>query len=132
MSDPTKVRGFLDFFGAWDESLAFVMLGAISVHLPYSRWLTRRAKPRFAAAFSVPPPKPIDRSLVIGSALFGLGWGVTGYCPAPAIVSSTSSMAALLSLVSMVGGLWLHEWWAGKRRIARRLSPAALPDATQP
>jgi len=87
MTQPSKVIGFLDFFGDWDPSLAMVMGGAIAAHFPAYRLIMRRASPWFADAFRVPKPGVIDNRLVAGSALFGVGWGIAGYCPGPALTS---------------------------------------------
>jgi len=88
MADPAKVQNFLDIAGTWDPSLAFVMGGAIAVAAPGFWLVRRRTKPLADAAFHVPPADaPLDRALVIGSAVFGIGWGLAGFCPGPAIVS---------------------------------------------
>lgn len=110
MNQPAKIIGFLDFLGQWDPSLLWVMAGAIGVHLPLRRWITRRQSPRFAAAFSVPPKARIDARLVSGAAIFGVGWGLGGYCPGPAIVSAPLTSTALSALVSMLVGIALHDW----------------------
>ncbi len=104
MTQPAKIHGFLDFFGAWDPSLAFVMLGAIAVHLPGYQWLNRRRRLRIASAIPRPPKKPIDAQLLFGATLFGVGWGITGYCPGPAIAACATSMSALVVLASMLAG----------------------------
>ncbi len=87
MAVPAKVTGFLDVGGAWDPSLAFVMAGAIAVHAPLAALVRRRARPLFGARVPRPPPSAIDVPLVAGAAIFGIGWGLSGYCPGPAIVS---------------------------------------------
>lgn len=88
MADPAKVQNFLDIAGIWDPSLAFVMAGAISVAAPGFWLVRRRTAPIADAVFRVPPADaPIDRGLVVGSAVFGIGWGLAGFCPGPAIVS---------------------------------------------
>jgi uncharacterized protein len=87
MSDPAKVKNFLDFLGTWDPSLAFVMGGAIAVTLVGYRIAFGRGKPLLADGFSLPRKGDIDAPLVIGAALFGIGWGLSGFCPGPAIVS---------------------------------------------
>lgn len=88
MVDPVKVQNFLDLAGTWDPSLAFVMAGAIAVAAPGFWLVRRRSAPLADAAFHVPPADaPIDRKLVIGSAVFGVGWGIAGFCPGPALVS---------------------------------------------
>lgn len=98
---PDKVRGFLDVTGMWDPSLALVMGGAVLVALPVFQW--RR---RSGAAVDV--ARPVDRPLVVGSLLFGVGWGLSGYCPGPALVAAGSgSMPALWYAVAMVAGIFV-------------------------
>ncbi len=88
MTQPAKVVGFLDVLGAWDPSLAFVMLGAIAVYLAAYRGLVLKAKrPLFAERFSLPTRTDIDLPLLAGAAIFGVGWGLSGFCPGPALVS---------------------------------------------
>jgi len=87
MTQPSKVLGFLDVLGAWDPSLAFVMVGAIAVHALGLRSARRLGAPLASRAFSVAPPPRIDARLVVGSAIFGVGWGLSGYCPGPSIVA---------------------------------------------
>ncbi len=88
MTQPAKIIGFFDFFGDYDPSLAFVMGGAILVYAPVYRWAVRTwQRPIWAPAFSLPTRKDIDARLVIGSAIFGVGWGLGGYCPGPALTS---------------------------------------------
>lgn len=90
MANPMKVLGFLDLAaiatGGWDPSLAFVMAGALLVAVPGFALLRLRAKPFAAESFQLPAPKPIDRRLIGGAALFGVGWGLAGICPGPAMV----------------------------------------------
>ena len=107
MTDPAKVRGFLDVTGAWDPSLAFVMMGAIGVHAPLAYLIAKRSAPVLAPAFA-PLAKVVDRRLVIGAAIFGAGWGIAGYCPGPAIVSLVGGpVAGLAFVVAMAVGMVL-------------------------
>lgn len=85
MVNALKVLGFLDVFGHWDPSLAFVMGGAIAVSLPGFALLRKRNRPLLAPAFQWPQRTDIDRKLVLGAVIFGIGWGLAGYCPGPAI-----------------------------------------------
>lgn len=85
MTHPEKVLGFLDMAGAWDASLLFVLGGAVGVTLLTFRLVRRRPKPVFGTQFFVTQAKQLDAPLIIGSALFGIGWGISGYCPGPAI-----------------------------------------------
>jgi hypothetical protein len=107
MADPAKVLNFLDVAGTWDPSLAFVMGGAIGVAAP-GFWLVRRRKaPLAAPGFLVPPADaPIDRSLVIGAAVFGIGWGLAGFCPGPALVSlPLGTQGAVIFVSAMVAAI---------------------------
>lgn len=87
MTDPARVTGFLDVGGAWDPTLAFVMAGAILAHAPLVRMIRRRSAPLFDKGFHWPRPSRTDAALVAGAAVFGVGWGLSGYCPGPALVS---------------------------------------------
>jgi uncharacterized membrane protein YedE/YeeE len=108
MTDPSKVIGFLDVAGAWDPSLAFVMLGAVAVHFIAYRWVRGCAAPLFADEFAIPKLRRIDAKLVGGSAAFGAGWGLAGYCPGPGIVSlGAGSWDALVFVVAMLLGMLL-------------------------
>ncbi len=90
MTRPEKVVGFLDVGGAWDPSLAFVMAGAIAVHVLAYRWTRSQKYPLFAAKFATSRRRDIDVKLLLGAAVFGVGWGMGGYCPGPGIVSLAS------------------------------------------
>ena len=106
MTDPRRIFGFLDVCGKWDPRLACVMLGAIAVHAPFVFWLRRRGKPFLADRLSFPSKTGIDRRLICGAAIFGIGWGLGGYCPGPAIVAaSRSGSAAVLTLAMLLGML---------------------------
>jgi len=87
MTNPAKVLGFLDLFGHWDPSLIFVMIGAIIASSPVFFLTKSKRKPLFAQSFSIPEAKKIDTKLIVGSSLFGIGWGSVGLCPGPAISS---------------------------------------------
>ena len=97
---PSKVIGFLDITGAWDPSLGLVMAGAIATHFAFARRASSATSPRFAPTFSVPREAPIDRRLVLGAALFGIGWGIAGFCPAPAVVSIVTLTPSTLAFVA--------------------------------
>ena len=100
MTQPAKVIAFLDVTGAWDPSLAFVMLGAVGVHLVFARRLKTGAAPRFAPSFALPLTTGIDRRLLLGAALFGIGWGIAGFCPGPAVVSVVTLAPTALAFVA--------------------------------
>ncbi|MBX3185830.1 MAG: YeeE/YedE family protein [Labilithrix sp.] len=106
MTKPSKVAGFLDLAGAWDASLAFVMVGAIAVHFVAYRLVIRRAAPLFGARFELPAQTRIDGRLLAGAAIFGVGWGLGGFCPGPALVTAGSgSVAALVFVAGMTAAM---------------------------
>ena len=112
MTDPRKVIAFLDFAGDWDPSLAFVMGGAVLVFSLAIRWSRRRTAPLFGDAFRLPTRRDIDTPLVAGAALFGIGWGLGGYCPGPALVGAMSFQSgALLFTGSMLAGMAIFSAW---------------------
>lgn len=106
MTLPSKVVGFLDFTGKWDASLMFVMGGAIVVHFVALRLIRRRATPLFDTKFHLPTRKDLDPRLIGGAALFGVGWGLGGYCPGPGLVTAASGApSALVFVVGMTLGM---------------------------
>lgn len=110
MTNADKVVGFLNLAGDWDPSLAFVMVGAIGVHFAFYRFIVRRPSPLFHDTFHIPTSKDIDRKLVAGSAIFGLGWGLGGYCPGPGLVSFVSGGGeAITFVIFMMGGMAVHS-----------------------
>lgn len=105
MTNTDKVQGWLDIFGSWDPTLAFVMGGAI-IPMAVAWQLTKGRKPVLATSFPAPPAPRIGRNLVIGSTLFGMGWGLAGLCPGPAIASlSFGGIGGLLFVVAMAAGM---------------------------
>ncbi|WP_366655944.1 YeeE/YedE family protein [Fodinicurvata sp. EGI_FJ10296] len=132
MINPAKVLGFLDLFGAWDPTLAFVMGGAVLVTLPGFRLLRRRGAPVFSQMFRFPTRSDIDPRLVGGSALFGVGWGLAGFCPGPALaalgagiggaaLSGSGVTAVAVFVAAMLAGLAVP-----------RLLPTGGPRTTSP
>lgn len=116
MTQPAKVVGFLDVFGTWDPSLAFVMGGAVLVNMAFFRLTVRRPAPFFAAAFNLPTRTDLDPRLIGGAALFGLGWGLGGFCPGPALTSLPAASASVLTFVgAMFAGMWLFKLTARPR-----------------
>ena len=108
MTNPAKVLGFLNLFGQWDPSLIFVMIGAIIVSSPFFFLFKSKEKPLFAQSFSIPEIKRIDTKLIIGSSLFGIGWGAVGLCPGPAISSlALLNNYSLAFIASMLFGFVL-------------------------
>ena len=109
MSDPLKVLGFLDVSGDWIPDLALVMGGALIVSLATTPWVLKRSAPRFASQFHVPTIRSIDKRLAIGAVLFGVGWGLSGYCPGPAIVSLLYGyQSTIIFCLAMVAGMLLE------------------------
>ncbi len=117
MSDPRNVIAFLDVAGKWSPNLAGVMLGAIAVHASWLRWSARRTGPMNGSLLPT-SGKRIDAALVGGAALFGVGWGIAGYCPGPSIVAlGSGALGALVFVVAMAAGMLLNEGvqWMTKR-----------------
>lgn len=105
MTDTTKVQGWLDVFGDWDPTLAFVMGGAI-IPMAIAWRVTQGRKPVLAAAFPTPPEPRLGRNLVVGSTLFGMGWGLSGLCPGPAIASlGFGGTGGVIFVVAMAAGM---------------------------
>ena len=116
MTLPGRVLAFLDVFGHWDPTLAFVMGGAVAVMVVAWRIRARMAKPLFGEKFSLPDRSDLDPQLLAGSALFGVGWGIAGLCPGPAIASLALSPGAVLPFVTaMLAGMALHRAWPERR-----------------
>ena len=112
MVQPTKVLGFLDIFGAWDPSLAVVMAAALAVSAPGFMLANGRTRPLLATKSFWPTRHDIDRPLVVGSALFGVGWGLVGLCPGPALESlATLSPGIFVFVAAMAGGMALYDFW---------------------
>lgn len=111
MANPAKVLGFLDLVGAWDPSLMFVMGGAIGVAFFGFAAVGRRKLTPSGEPINLPTARRIDRPLVIGSLLFGIGWGVAGFCPGPALVGvGMLAPKALLFVLAMLAGMGIYEW----------------------
>ena len=122
MTDPAVVIGFLDLAGAWNPALAFVMGGAVVVTFIGYRLVLRRGQPLFASRFQLPGPGAIDLPLAVGATLFGMGWGLTGYCPGPAVASlSAPSTGLAVYLGAMFAGMVAVKLW--------RARPATGPQA---
>ncbi len=123
MTDPQKIVGFLDVLGAWDPSLALVMGGALAVTAALFPLVIRRGAPLFDRQLRLPTRRDIDVALISGSALFGIGWGIAGYCPGPALASLGRPVgAAALFVAMMIAGMAV-------RRLLSNGAPAAREDA---
>ena len=124
MSNPAKVLGFLDLAGNWDPSLALVMAGAILISFIPFQLASRTPRALLGEPMRLPSARDIDRRLVLGSLVFGVGWGLAGYCPGPALVSlALGGYKPLVFVGSMVGGMVLFQWLdalsqAHRRRLA--------------
>ncbi len=109
MTLPQKVLAFLDFAGEWDPSLLLVMITSAGVYLLLHRWVLKRSRPVFDTAFHVPTRQDIDQPLVTGAALFGIGWGLVGFCPGPAMTALvTGQTKVLIFFVSMAVGMYVY------------------------
>jgi hypothetical protein len=110
MINPAKVLGFLNLFGEWDPSLAFVMIGALIVSSPLFHLFKNKEKPIFSSSFSISNKKEIDKKLIIGSILFGAGWGLAGLCPGPAISSiALLNMSSIIFVIAMFFGFYIAK-----------------------
>ncbi len=128
MTQPSKVIGFLDFAGAWDLSLAFVMIGAIGVYFVAFRLTRKMRAPLLAAQFAIPTRSDLDAQLILGATLFGAGWGLSGFCPGPAITSLASgALPVAVFVAAMAAGMYLH---AMVQNVGRSRAPA-LFDTTR-
>jgi uncharacterized membrane protein YedE/YeeE len=117
MTQPSRVLAFLDVAGEWDPRLAIVMLGAIVTYAPAYRLAIRRERPVLATAFDLPAPGKVDARLVTGAALFGVGWGLGGLCPGPALTALASGEpAALVFVFAMLAGIAVARLVTSARR----------------
>jgi uncharacterized membrane protein YedE/YeeE len=129
MSDPAKVLNFLDFAairtGGWDASLAFVMAGAIAVTFAGYKLVLRRSQPLFGEKFYLPTREEIDARVIAGPAIFGVGWGLAGFCPGPAITAlGFGTKAAAIFAVAMLVGMWLARFIANRPSMSGIVTPA--------
>ena len=125
MVNPAKVLGFLDIAGAWDPTLALVMFGALAVTTPAFRYVLKRRQPWFAPGFALPTKTDLEPRLVFGAALFGVGWGLAGLCPGPAIAALVSGHGAVYAFVAaMLAGFLLHDAYGAKMNTPARGIPS--------
>ena len=116
MTDPRRVLGFLDVAGDFDPALAFVLAGAVATTGLLFRFVLKRDRPLLADRFRLPGRSDIDRPLVAGAALFGIGWGLAGYCPGPALAGlGVGSVEALWFVPAMAAGTLAHRWLERRR-----------------
>lgn len=110
MTQPQKVIGFLDIFGAWDPSLIFVMGGAVGFHFFTYKIIRKRKTPLFDVNWHVPANKDISKRLIFGALLFGAGWGLAGYCPGPVLTSLVTGQEQTITFVlAMLSGMFLYN-----------------------
>lgn len=120
MANPAKVLAFLDVTGAWDPSLALVMAGAIAVAAPAFLWARRRERSLLGETLQIPAAGRLDRRLLAGSALFGIGWGIAGICPGPAwVLAGTEISRVWPFLLAMLAGMALYDVIMRRRRTCR-------------
>jgi hypothetical protein len=132
MARPSKVLGFLDVAGDWDPSLALVMGGALGVAFVAFPLVLRRARPAFDARFHLAAKHPVDARLVVGAALFGVGWGLGGYCPGPAIVAlATGARPTIAFVLSMAAGMVLFRLTLGRAADREPAADAATDAAAK-
>jgi len=111
MVNPARVIGFLDITGNWDPTLAFVMGSALMITAPLFPVILRRSHPLFADTFSLPDKTLLDKKLIFGACLFGLGWGIAGLCPGPSIAALvTLSPNVIIFVLAMLAGYWLENY----------------------
>jgi uncharacterized protein len=111
MMNPAKVVGFLDVAGRWDPTLAFVMGGALLVTVPAFRLILGRPRPILADGFALPTKSALDGRLLGGAALFGVGWGLSGFCPGPAVAALVTGLTPVFAFVAaMMAGMVLYAW----------------------
>ncbi len=111
MVNPQKVIGFLDIAGDWDPTLAFVMGGALLVAIPAFRLIFKRSRPVLTDDFDLPTNDSLDARLLGGAALFGVGWGLSGFCPGPSVTALASGLLPVFAFVAaMIAGMALYKW----------------------
>lgn len=129
MIDRDRVLGFLDVTGVWDPTLLFVLLGAVAVTVITFRWILPLPHPWLADRFYIPTKNDIDWLLVIGAAIFGVGWGIAGYCPGPGVTALVLGIAnPVLFILAFLVGSWVGQWYLGQRREPRS-APSQAPQS---
>lgn len=129
MSDPAKVLNFLDFAaifqGTWDPSLGLVMAGAILVTMVGFRLVFQASGPVFGERFHLPTAKDLDSRIIMGPAIFGVGWGLAGFCPGPAFTALSSGSAGALFVIAMLAGMIAARWLSLRSVSINESSPAS-------
>ena len=116
MINPEKVISFLDISGDWDPSLAFVMMGALAVTFISFKWVLNRSEPILESGFHLSKRSEIDKALLGGAAIFGIGWGMSGFCPGPAVASlGLGSIEAVVMVLSIYLGFFCQKWISNRR-----------------
>lgn len=132
MIDRERILGFLDFAGAWDPTLLFVLGGAIGVTVLSFRFVLRMEQPLVESRFYLPTRRDVDRPLIVGSAIFGTGWGIAGYCPGPGLGALlVGGWNPLLFVVSVVVGSLAYKWVSDRRRVTVSADPHVSAPATR-
>lgn len=131
MMDPARAIGFMDITGVWDPTLLFVLPGALLVAAIAFRFILRRPRPVLDAKFYVPSRRDIDRPLIMGAAIFGIGWGISGYCPGPAVSGLTlGTVNPYIFLVSLVAGSFTYNWFSARGKRAQQSMPVSSTPVT--
>ena len=132
MTNPAKVIAFLDIRGHWDPSLALVMGSALVAAFAGFAWVERRGRPLLSGELALPPRWPVDRSLLGGAALFGIGWGIAGFCPGPALVGTAAlSVDAAVFTAAMLAGMLVANRIAAAASSGRRTFTREPSDSAQ-
>jgi uncharacterized membrane protein YedE/YeeE len=127
MTSPAVIQGFLDIAGAWNPALIFVMAAGVAVTFLGYRFLVPKSRPLWASRFSLPTATRIDTPLLAGAAIFGVGWGLAGYCPGPAVVSLASGrIGVFVFVLSMILGMIFVRWMLGASRAS--MAPRAAEE----
>ena len=130
MTQPARVLGFLDIFGRWDPTLAFVMASALAISGVGYAWARRQSWPVFAAQHFWPNRTDLDRPLVVGSVLFGIGWGLVGLCPGPALENLASlSPRVIVFVIAMIAGMSAQDLWQRRAPSVKAIENAALANS---
>jgi uncharacterized membrane protein YedE/YeeE len=132
MTDPAVVQGFLDVAGDWNPALIFVMAGGVAVTFLGYRFLVPKTRPLWAGKFSLPTARAIDAPLLAGAAIFGVGWGLAGYCPGPVVASLASGRSSVFAFfLAMLAGMVLVRWLRSSGLAMMKRHPAEQSPAKE-